>query len=106
MRSSAGTNFELPGSVVARTKSTIACFAGPSFQEASDALNVVWAWTGEESSAVDRAGSKTSFEITARRSNPGGKSSDVIALLLKTGVATVRGRDGRNGVILPPRLRA
>src|SRR5215469_9374205 len=35
MRSSGGTNFGLERSVVARTKSTIACFAGPSFHEAS-----------------------------------------------------------------------
>ena len=35
MRSSGGTNFGLAGSVVARTKSKIACFAAPSFQEGS-----------------------------------------------------------------------
>src|SRR5450755_2347780 len=33
MRSSAATNFGLLLSVVVLTKSTIACFAGPSFQE-------------------------------------------------------------------------
>ena len=35
MRSSGGTNFGLPCSVVARTKSTMACLAGPSFHEGS-----------------------------------------------------------------------
>src|SRR5215468_3635764 len=35
MRSSGGTNFELVRLVVDRTKSKIACFAGPSFHEAS-----------------------------------------------------------------------
>src|SRR5271170_8164287 len=35
MRSSGGTNFGLAGSVVTRTKSRIACFAGPSFHEAN-----------------------------------------------------------------------
>ena len=35
MRSSGGTNFGLALSVVARTNSTIACFAGPSFHEGS-----------------------------------------------------------------------
>ena len=35
MRSSGGTNFGLARSVVARTKSTIACFAGPSFHDGS-----------------------------------------------------------------------
>jgi hypothetical protein len=33
MRSLGSTNFALARSVVARTKSTITCFAGPSFQE-------------------------------------------------------------------------
>src|SRR5271165_6936549 len=35
MRSSGGTNFGLAWSVVTRTKSTMACFAGPSFHEGS-----------------------------------------------------------------------
>ena len=35
MRSSGGTKFGLDWSVVACTKSTIACFAGPSFHEGS-----------------------------------------------------------------------
>jgi hypothetical protein len=33
MRSSGGTNFGLAYSVATRTKSTMACFAGPSFHE-------------------------------------------------------------------------
>src|ERR1019366_3318141 len=33
IRSAGGTNFGLAWSVVARTKSRIACFAGPSFQD-------------------------------------------------------------------------
>src|SRR5262245_33689563 len=41
MRSSGGTNFGLALSVVARTKSTIACFAGPSFH---DGKGSVWAY--------------------------------------------------------------
>src|SRR5690242_21411274 len=35
MRSSGGTKFELAWSVVVRTNSMIACFAGPSFHDAS-----------------------------------------------------------------------
>ena len=38
MRSSSGTNFAPPASVVTRTKSTMACFAGPSFHEGSGSL--------------------------------------------------------------------
>jgi hypothetical protein len=41
MRSSSATNALLDCSVVARTKSKIACFAGPSFHEASG-LAAVW----------------------------------------------------------------
>src|SRR5438045_9507501 len=40
MRSSGGTKFGPPVSVVALTKSTMACFAGPSFHEGSGS----WAW--------------------------------------------------------------
>src|SRR5437870_13004917 len=40
MRSSGATKFAPPVSVVALTKSTMACFAGPSFHEGSGS----WAW--------------------------------------------------------------
>src|SRR5271165_5622011 len=40
MRSSGGTNFAPPVSVVVPTKSTMACLAGPSFHDGSGS----WAW--------------------------------------------------------------
>src|SRR5260221_7800609 len=88
MRSSAGTNFELPCSVVARTKSRIACFAAPSFQEASGALGVVCALIGEEGSVVDRNGNKMRFKARVRRVIPGDRSSDFIAVLAIMSVST------------------
>src|SRR5271169_271850 len=41
MRSSGATNFGLLGSVVVLTKSSIACFAGPSFQEGNGSAAAV-----------------------------------------------------------------
>src|SRR3978361_1925585 len=51
MRSSGATKALLDGSVAARTKSRIACFADPSFHEASE-LTGVWAFVSAEPSAA------------------------------------------------------
>jgi hypothetical protein len=55
--------------VVARTKSEIACFAGPSFHDGSNPPGV---WAGAEmgSSGPDNAGSNASVESRARRLIP------------------------------------
>jgi hypothetical protein len=49
MRSSGGTNFELPGVVVACTKATMACLDAPSFHDGSGS---VWACTCAPSASV------------------------------------------------------
>src|SRR5882757_1003077 len=69
MRSSDGTNLALARSVMSRTKSRIACFAGPSFQDGSAAVGVVPCadtWVGKN--GADKAGSNASVESNARRS--------------------------------------
>jgi hypothetical protein len=57
----------LAGSVVARTKSRIACFAGPLFQEINGPSDVVCASAGIERTASDSAGSRAMLEVSARR---------------------------------------
>ena len=58
MRAAGGTNFGLAGSVVARTKSRIAAFAGPSFHDGRESVfsrcpNAFPAWrTRQTESAV------------------------------------------------------
>src|SRR5271165_3706433 len=53
MRSSGGTNFGLPLSVVVFTNSRIACFAGPSFHEGSGSAAVVAAgWPAGDAAGV------------------------------------------------------
>jgi hypothetical protein len=82
IRSSGGTNWALARSVVVRTKSRIACFAGPSFHDASAAApDVVCAWASVENSVPDRAGSKARLETRARRSMPEDKLSDFMGNL-------------------------
>src|SRR5271170_7494696 len=67
MRSSGGTNFELLRSVVSRTKSSIACFAGPSFHEGSTPLEAEVCAEADVRD-VDKMGSNANVEISARRS--------------------------------------
>ena len=68
---SGSTNLGLPGPVVHRTKSRIACFAGPSFHEGSAALEVVvCADAGAVNSGTDKAGSSAIVESKARQSIP------------------------------------
>ena len=59
--------FELAWSVIARTKSTIACFAGPSFHDANGAACVSCAWVTAGNSVRPSVGSKANPEIAARR---------------------------------------
>src|SRR6185312_4604453 len=57
--------------VVARTKSRIACFAGPSFHDASgDPPDVVCAWASVGGHEADRTGSTARLETNVRRSIP------------------------------------
>src|SRR5262245_50062049 len=70
MRSSGDTKFGLVGSVVHRTKSRIACLAGPSFHEGNAPIEMVWADADTNKGGADRAGSNTSFESKLRRSIP------------------------------------
>src|SRR5262245_15756166 len=74
IRSSGGTNLGLPCSVVTRTKSRIACFAGPSFHDARDALDAVCAWATAGRNVPDRAGSRAKLVTKVRRSIPGDNS--------------------------------
>jgi len=67
MRSSGGTNFGLVDSVVARTKSRIACFAGPSFHAGSRALGVC-AEAELDKKGADKVGRNAKVETRARRS--------------------------------------
>jgi hypothetical protein len=57
--------------VVVRTKSKIACFAGPSFQDGSKSPALaVCASADMETSGADNAGSNASVESRARRLMP------------------------------------
>src|ERR1700685_4255038 len=81
MRCSGGTNFGLVESVVVPTKSTIACFAGPSFHEASTLPGgAVCACAEAVRSAPDRVGSAANVESKVRRSIPNRASFDVMML--------------------------
>ena len=62
MRSSGGTNFGLARSVVARTKSTIACLAGPSFHDGSRHSTPWSAQRGDRKVGADKAGSTANVE--------------------------------------------
>src|SRR5262249_35552501 len=64
MRSSGGTNFGLERSVVARTKSTIACLGGPSFHEGSGSP---CASADEGSIIPDKPGSSARLDSRGRR---------------------------------------
>jgi hypothetical protein len=69
IRSSGGTNFELPRSEVSRTKSKTDCFAGPSFHEGRAPLEPpVCAEAGAVNKVPDKAGSTANAESTTRRS--------------------------------------
>src|SRR3981189_3496210 len=71
MRSSGGTNVGLERSVVTRTKSTIACFAGPSFHDDSSPPDVVVCACAEAVKRVpDKAGSTANDASRARRFVP------------------------------------
>src|SRR6516164_3516899 len=68
MRCSGGRNFELPCSVVARTKSSIACLAAPSFHDGNGlADGAVCADAGSVRSGPDKAGNSARLETRARR---------------------------------------
>src|ERR1700742_5386281 len=82
MRSSGGTNFELPCSVVARTKSSIACFAGPSFHDWSERSCVGWVCAVDGRGRLDKAGSSARPEISTRRLMSDNKRPDSILCLL------------------------
>jgi len=69
MRSSGGTNFGLARSVVARTKSRIACFAGPSFHEPS-ALAGACACAAEGRRIWGNAGATVNAASSTRRLMP------------------------------------
>ncbi len=64
MRSSGGTKFGLARSVVVFTKSKIACFAGPSFQDASGSF---CANAGAAENSVGNAGIAASTPSMKRR---------------------------------------
>src|SRR5712672_316190 len=69
MRSSGGTNLGLAWSVVALTKSRIACLAGPSFHDGSAALTAaVCAEADPGGINLYKIGSNANDEIRARRS--------------------------------------
>ncbi len=73
MRSSGGTNLGLALSVVAFTKSMIACFAGPSFHEGKTLASVC----ADEATGKTRASSNSSaakVESTMRRLIPARES--------------------------------
>src|SRR5262245_46757110 len=70
MRCSGGTNFGLVWSVVTRTKSRIACFAGPSFHDARGDPPDVCAWASVGGHEADRTGSAARPETSVRRSIP------------------------------------
>ncbi len=81
MRSSGGTKSLLDASVVARMKSRIACFAGPSFHEASGAAD--WASAGVQAArSPGSAGKPASAPSTKRRLRPLELEVDTIDLLL------------------------
>src|SRR6516165_7467582 len=67
MRCSGGTNFGLERSVVTRTKSMIACFAGPSCHEANGSPCVTCARADEDSSVPVKAGRSARLEARLRR---------------------------------------
>src|SRR5271170_3604638 len=68
MRSSGGTNFWPDASVVVRTKSRIACFAGPSFHDGSAAVDVaVCADAETDKNRAHIAGRSAKVEMRARR---------------------------------------
>src|SRR4051794_6113528 len=67
MRCSAGRNFELAWSVVDRTKSRIACLAGPSFHEPNGPPCSVWVCAVAENGRPDNAGSNARPESITRR---------------------------------------
>jgi len=69
-------DFELPSSVVARTKSNIACFAGPSFHELNE--TPVWFCAIAEKGRPDRAGSIARPESSTRRLMPDNELLDFI----------------------------
>ncbi len=74
MRSSGGTKLLLDGSVVARMKSRIACFAGPSFQEASGIAD--WASAGvarEKPGKGRQGGERAEHEAAAQAIGTGGR---------------------------------
>src|ERR1044072_9092458 len=97
MRSSGFTNLALAWSVVARTKSTIACFAAPSFHDASGAPDVACASADVERSALDNAGSRAIPAMAVRRLMSDGEWSDFIFGLLgsvrRIGQPTTLSRD-------------
>ena len=72
MRSSGGTNFGLFLSVVVLTKSRIACFAGPSFQDGSGSAKAVAAgWFGAEVPRLDELEQPVSMKIkVSSNANP------------------------------------
>src|SRR5262249_30772021 len=80
--SSGGTNFEPPCSVVARTKSSIACLAGPSFHDPSELSCVGWVCAVAGKGRLDKAGSNARPEISTRRLMSDAERSDVIWYLL------------------------
>src|SRR4029450_8780703 len=71
MRSSGATKFGLPFSVVTRTKSTMACFAGPSFHDGRALPDVaVCACAEAVSRSPEEAGSTANADRSVRRSIP------------------------------------
>src|SRR5947207_14659486 len=67
MRSSGGTKLGLAWSVVALTKSRIACFAGPSFHDPNALPCVVWVWAIAVRGIPDKTGRNATPEINTRR---------------------------------------
>ena len=78
MRSSGCTNVGLAGSVVARMKSRIACFAGPSFHDASGV--VLWAYAVVASRSPGSAGMAASPLSINRRLRPLGPEDGKVVL--------------------------
>jgi len=79
MRSSGGTKSLLDGSVAARTKSRIACFAGPSFHRSSA---LVWVSAAVASRSPGGADIAASAPSTRRRLGPSGPTVNTTIHLL------------------------
>jgi hypothetical protein len=89
MRRGTGTKSGEPSRVTAVTKSTIDCFAAPSFHDGSGAVDIaVCARTKLGSSDADKAGSTARLESRTRRLNPEEGTLDVMS------VSSI-GKDGR-----------